>query len=69
MTVEEAARELGVPARTVHYWLASKWLHGRNIRGRIWLIAPSEVERVKQIGRPRRGPPKATRRPPPGEDV
>jgi excisionase family DNA binding protein len=69
MTVEEAARQLGVPARTIHYWLQTKWLRGRNIRGRIWLIPPAEIERVKQQGRPRRGPPKGTtRRPPPGED-
>ena len=69
MTAAEAARELGLTLRGVHYRLEHGLLRGENVAGRVWLIPREEVERAKVQGRMKPGPRRREReeQAPPGE--
>lgn len=54
MTVTEAAAALNVWPQKVRYWLKHGHMRGETY-GRLWLIEPEEVERIKRVGPPKRG--------------
>jgi excisionase family DNA binding protein len=67
MSVQEAARALGVHENTIRYRLERGLMRGERVLGRVWLIPRDEVEAWRERGRQRPGR-KPTRRPPPSED-
>ena len=52
--MQEIAERLGVPERTVRYWLKIGHLNGERW-GREWMVTKQEVERVKTEGPPKKG--------------
>lgn len=55
MSVQEAARVLGVHENTIRYRLERGLMRGDRVLGRVWLIPRDEVERWKGKGKQRPG--------------
>jgi hypothetical protein len=47
LRVNNVSRRFGVDVRTVRYWLAKGYLHGRKIDGKSWGIDVAEVKRFQ----------------------
>lgn len=59
ISVQEAAREIGVSDRLVRMWLANGYLRGERVRG-VWQVDPADLARVKferEQGSPRASSP------------
>jgi excisionase family DNA binding protein len=69
VTAGEAASLLGVPKRTLLYWLSRGNLPGTLVAGRLWLVPWAEVERWRgrgQMQQPARSLRVVSKPPPPG---
>lgn len=55
MSVQEAARILGVHENTIRYRLERGLMRGERVLGRVWLIPRDEVDQWKDKGRQRPG--------------
>jgi excisionase family DNA binding protein len=56
LTVNEAAKELGLSARTVHKRIAEGVMRAERFGSLVWMIPEDEIERQREIGRRKPGP-------------
>ncbi len=56
LTVAETAQELGLTVRGVQTRLLRGQIQGERVTPRLWLIPREEVDRVKPLGKLKRGP-------------
>ena len=49
LTAEQAARELGYHLNHLYRLLKSETVRGEKLAGKVWMISPQEVRRVKSL--------------------